>query len=179
MPGDEGIWALLIGDLAVFSVFFMTFAYYFRMERSVFAQAQTSLHLGVGLVSTVALLFSSALVAIGVHRARKGDASARGFFDAAILCGIAFIGIKIHDYYEKAAGGLSFMTNDFYLLYFAFTGIHLLHVLVGTCVLVAMRESVRRSKGNPSIVLVESGALFWHVVDLLWIVLFSLFYLAR
>ena len=179
MPGDEGIWALLAGDLTMFSILFMTFAYYFRYNRQLFIASQGSLHIGVGLFSTAILLASSAFVAIGVHRSRKADLTAVRFFDAAALCGIIFALLKIRDYHDKVSVGLSPMTNDYFLLYFTFTGIHLLHVVVGTCLLLAMRESVRRNRGNPSMALIESGALFWHVVDLLWIVLFSLFYLAR
>jgi nitric oxide reductase NorE protein len=180
MPGEEGVWGLIIGDLFVFSLFFLTTLYYRASEAEVFARSQLTLNLGFGLINTLLLLTSSLLVATGVHRVRSGRPLPSRFFGAAILCGLGFVAIKVVEYSEKIRAGLSFGTNDFYMLYFAFTGIHLFHVLIGLGVLTYLMKASRRPEAAMSnLMLIESGACFWHLVDLLWIVLFALFYLVR
>lgn len=85
---------------------------------------------------------------------------------------------KAFEWRTKLAEGLTPATNDFFMYYFVLTGIHLLHVVIGIGVLVLVRRiSQRPNLGVRAICAIESGATFWHLVDLLWIVLFALLYL--
>ena len=180
IPGEEGIWVLILGDLFVFSLFFLTFVYYRGQQFAVFEQSALMLNRGLGLANTILLLTSSLFVAMGVHRVRKGLPRAARCFSLAILCGLGFVVIKGIEYHAKFAHGTTVTTNDFFMLYFAFTGIHLLHVLVGLGVLSFLATSARATAMTPGRqMLIECGALFWHLVDLLWVMLFSLFYLLR
>ena len=97
----------------------------------------------------------------------------------AIVCGLTFCVIKFFDYRASVYAGITLNTNEFYTLYFMFTGIHLFHVIIGIGVLVYMYTiAAKRSAVTKSdIGMLESGGAFWHLIDILWIFLFALFYL--
>jgi nitric oxide reductase NorE protein len=138
------------------------------------------LNRGFGLLNTLLLLTSSLLVAIAVHRVRTRQAGATVMLNFAILFGLGFVGIKALEYSEKFRAGITVATSDFFMFYFAFTGIHLVHVMVGLGVLLFVRSAARDPQAaDKRMVLIECGATFWHMVDLLWIVLFALFYVLR
>lgn len=181
LPGEAGVWVLIVGDMAVFGIFFAVFSYYRGLDPATFAAAQAQLNQTYGVVNTLLLLASSWLVAIAVQTARAGEGSvAPRCFALAGLCGLGFGGIKIIEYSEKIAAGITLTTNDFFMYYYMFTGIHFFHLLVGLVVLLFLWRRARAGIRTPGdLVFLESGASYWHMVDLLWIVLFSLLYLLR
>ena len=160
-------------------MFFILIALGNKEQAEVFAHARAKLDLWVGIVNTLLLLTGSWLVALGVdlYRTRPGSAASR-YFSLAILCGVAFVANKSLEWGTKISAGITPATDHFFMYFFVFTGIHLLHVLVGIGVLFLLR-GVSRSPvvSARDIRTIESGATFWHLVDLLWIVLFALFYL--
>ncbi len=88
--------------------------------------------------------------------------------------------VKFFEYREKILAGFMLTTNDFYMYYYMFTGLHLMHVLLGMGVLTYLWTVARTGDFRPqNINVLESGASFWHMVDILWIVLFALLYLMR
>ncbi len=163
----------------IFTLFFLTFMYYRHAEAALFAASQAKVNVHFGLTNTILLLTSSLLVATGVQRVRAGLADAPWFFVGGGVCGLGFVVIKGFEYHQKIAAGITLNTNDFFMLYFVFTGIHLVHVLLGIGVLTLLTVTARRPDAATKMVLIESGAVFWHLVDLLWLVLFALFYLMR
>ena len=179
IPGEVGIWLFVAGDLVVFAVFFVVIALGHVEQPEVFAEARSSLDMWVGVLNTLLLLTGSWFVAVGVHQCRSTRRPmASHYFSLAIVCGVAFAANKTFEWGGNISAGLNPATNDFYMYFFIFTGIHLLHVIVGVGVLMLVR-SVSRRPGltRRDIATMESGATFWHLVDLLWIVLFALFYL--
>lgn len=111
-------------------------------------------------------------------RPRRRNLAAPYHFPAAIACGLGFVGNKVFEWNAKLSLGLSPETNDFFMYFFVFTGIHLLHVLVGLAVLCAILGTSRYGTLTPEQIRnLESGATFWHLVDMLWVVLFALLYL--
>jgi nitric oxide reductase NorE protein len=101
-------------------------------------------------------------------------------FRFALACGVGFSVVKIVEYTQKIRAGIVINSNDFYMYYYMFTGIHFLHVLIGMGVLAFMAHYASDGKFSAiKIGHIESGASFWHVVDLLWIALFALLYLLR
>jgi nitric oxide reductase NorE protein len=179
VPGEAGIWVLIIGDLMIFTLFFLTFIYYRHAEPALFAASQAKVNVHFGLTNTILLLTSSLLVASGVQGVRAGRPGAWGFFIGGGVCGLGFVVIKAFEYGQKISAGINLNSNDFFMLYFVFTGIHLVHVLLGIGVLTLLTVTARRPGAAGKMVLIESGAVFWHLVDLLWLVLFALFYLMR
>lgn len=179
VPGESGTWVFLFGDMLVFGAFFATFMVERANNPEQFDLARKTLHLGVGFTNTLVLLTSSLLVVITLRALRSGARHiARSATVAAMACGGVFIALKTFEYYSLVTGGHAVIANHFYLYYFVLTGIHLLHVCIGMAVLTFLLTQTRRHELGPTrMAVVEGGACFWHLVDLLWIVLFPLLYL--
>ena len=181
LPGEVGIWMFIAGDLIMFSLFFGTFVFYRSQNVELYIEAQNMLNQTYGLVNTLLMLTSSWFVAMAVKgaRLRKYEISSR-CFAMACVCGIGFVLVKYFEYGEKLQAGITLETNDYFMYYYLFTGIHLLHVFIGLGVLVFCYKTVHQTAFSAlQLTHVESGASFWHLVDMLWIVLFALLYLMR
>lgn len=181
MPGEEGIWVFIFGDMMVFSLFFITFLYYRGQNPDLFVTSQTHLNQAFGVLNTFFMLTSSWFVAMGVHAARKNLGKLTPIcFGLAFLCGLGFAIVKFLEYSEKIRAGITLNTNDFFMYYYMFTGIHFMHVMIGMGVLATLgRYSWSGNFDAVKLRNIESGASFWHLVDLLWIVLFALLYLVK
>jgi nitric oxide reductase NorE protein len=182
VPGEPGVWILLSGDLLVFTVVFVAYLQRRGTDADMFADSQSVLNRTFGAVNTVVLLTSSLLVVLAVRAVRSDrwrHLASRLMFGAAGV-GVCFVAIKATEYHEITAAGITPGTNEFFMYYFVLTGLHLAHVMVGLTVLSALTVLVR----NPvltrtQVAYVEGGACFWHLVDLLWIVIFPLLFLVR
>lgn len=179
LPGEIGVWLFIGADLIMFSVLFAAFLHVRAEQLSVFTAGSAQLSQVFGLVNTLLMLSSSWCVATGVKAARLHHRNvAIASFWGALACALGFWIVKLFEYAEKLGAGLTVSTNDFFMMYFVYTGIHLLHVTVGMGVLTLMLFSARAGTFNAvKLRNIESGASFWHLVDLLWIVLFPLLYL--
>ena len=178
LPGEEGVWVFIGGDLVVFALFFVAFAIARMNDPALFETSQATLDRGLGLLNTLILLTSSWFVARAVAKVRAGQLDARKYIFGAIALGLGFVVVKAVEYSAKISAGLTLNTNEFFIYYFMFTGIHLLHVLIGLGVLIFTASQFEQSgKMKGGIALIEGSGAFWHLVDLLWIVLFALFYL--
>lgn len=180
LPGEEGIWLFVIGDMIMFTALFAFFLHYRGQAPELFQRSHLALDQGLGLFNTGLMLTSSWCVAAAVRALRLGDRIIfRRLVTGAIVCGIGFGAVKYLEWSGKLAAGITFHTNDFFMFYFVLTGIHMGHVVIGTAILTALRRT-RWDGERPSGTMIrnfESGGLFWHLVDLLWIVLFALLYL--
>lgn len=164
--------------MLVFALLFGTFLYYRAQDPQLYLTHQSSLNQGYGLLNTLLMLSSSWLVALAVQAARAARAAATARLLAlGVLCGTAFVVAKAFEWGEKIGAGFTITSNDFFMYYYMLTGIHLLHVLIGIGVLLFLWHGVRKRNVAAEIGVLESGASFWHLVDLLWIVLFPLLYL--
>jgi nitric oxide reductase NorE protein len=114
-------------------------------------------------------LTSSLFVALAVKSVRSGTRSARSapaLIAAAALLGVGFIIVKGFEWSARFAAAQTIGTNDFFMFYFMYTGIHLLHVLLGLIVLTMLFLIARRPAADAGAVrLMESGGIFWHLVD--------------
>lgn len=181
IPGEVGVWVFVLGDLLVFGLFFSVYTYYRGLDPQLFAASQATLSQNYGALNTLILLFSSWFVVLGVIDAREGESRhAPRLFVLGFMCGLAFATVKFFEYRDKLNAGIGVSTNDFYMYYYIFTGLHLVHVLIGMGVLGFLWSLARKaSRSEADIKMIESGGVFWHMVDLLWIVLFPLLYLMR
>jgi nitric oxide reductase NorE protein len=181
LPGEAGVWVFIFGDLVVFSLFFILVMIEIGQEPEVYRESQGSLNQAFGLVNTLLMLSSSWCVALGLLAARKRRAAvASALYGCAVLCGLGFGVVKFFEWRSAFAAGHTVSTNNFFMYYFVFTGIHFMHVLIGMAVVAAMAIYTSRTNlGDRQLRMLESGSCFWHVVDVLWIILFALFYLIR
>jgi len=179
LPGEDGIWLFILGDMIVFGMFFVAFIFYRAQEPTLFDASQARLNADLAVVNTLLLLTSSLFVVLAVESVRRDlVARARRLLIVAWLCGAGFVVIKVIEYREKSAQGINLLTDDFFMYYYMYTGIHLVHVLLGLAFLAWLIAKCRTATAadTPSF---EVGASFWHMVDLLWIMLFPLLYLVK
>ena len=173
VPGEAGLWVFLIGDMTLFGLFFVGFVAQMSHQREVWVTSAARLHQGLGTVNTVVLLVSSYLVsrAIASWNARVFNRTRTLLICAAAL-GTFFGLTKVVEYVLLVREGISPTTNLFFTYYFVLTGIHLLHVVIGVSILLVCARRVQ-AKTTRS---VEGSASYWHMVDILWVVLFPLLY---
>lgn len=180
VPGEAGLWVFILGDMAIFALFFGTILVTRGQQPELFRASQHELHPLLALVNTLLLLTGSLLVVRGVARVRAGAAGASRFFGATVACAVGFAVIKVTEYYLLLQDGHTATTDDFFMYYFVFTGIHLVHLVIGAALLVALAVVTRRPEVSVGrIRVVEAVGCYWHMVDGLWLLLFPLLYLVR
>jgi nitric oxide reductase NorE protein len=181
LPGVEGIWALIGADAVIFAVLFGSFMQERLHSPGVFEVSRHTLNMNLGGLDTLILLTSSWMVALAIQ-ALKGDLVDRvpRYLLAGVLTGLLFMVSKSIEYFQKITHGITPATNSFFMWYFTLTGIHLFHVVLGTALLTFVWTRSRGGRYRSSNRAVpECVASFWHLVDLLWIVLFPLLYLMK
>lgn len=184
IPGEPGIWVFVLFDMLIFAEMFVIFAWYRAENGELFRVSQDKLIPLFGLVYTLLLLTSSWCIVSAVVATRKRLlATASKLVSVGIALGAAFVALKLVEYGVKFASGVTPQTDDFFMFYFVVTVVHLLHTFVGLGVLVYMRQMIKSLTGPPpsggprTMRVIEVSAIYWHMVDLLWIVIFAIFYL--
>jgi nitric oxide reductase NorE protein len=179
MPGQGAMWVLVMIEAMTFSAYFVVYAVYFRWSPEAFLKAQSELNLSFGVLNTIILLTSSWSMATCVQLARGGH------YRAAIrncllttLGGVVFTVLKLYEWSIEIGKGMYFSTNEFFSYYYFLTGMHLLHVFVGFIALGVVYYQLQ-SPARRSQELIETGATYWHLVDFLWVIIFTLLYVMR
>lgn len=181
IPGDQGIFLFVLADMSMFGLFFSSFVYERLKNISLFNSSQALLDSNLGAFNTLVLLTSSWFVVLAIKSIKHGKESYSSWFILlAFISGAIFVAVKFYEYGAKFSAGISMLTNDFFMFYFILTGIHFIHVIAGMIVLVVLWCNARKGLyHNDSLKGLESGATYWHMVDLLWIMIFPLLYLMR
>ncbi|MBR0724580.1 cytochrome c oxidase subunit 3 family protein [Bradyrhizobium manausense] len=173
LPGDPMIWVLIFSELAAFGLFLGAFMVARAIHPAVFASGQATLDSHLAGLNTLVLVTSGWAAARATASARASQRqTARRWLFGAMALGTLFIAIKLFEYAGEIALGNGLETSPFFTLYFLLTGFHLLHVGLGIVILAVV------SRGA-NVTGVETGAAFWHMVDLLWIVMFPIIYLVQ
>ncbi|MBJ8345195.1 cytochrome c oxidase subunit 3 [Antrihabitans sp. YC2-6] len=180
-PGEPGMWVIIFGDIFIFVGLFCMFLWYRSQDPPGFDAAQQMLSPGVGLVETLVLLTSSLAVVRAVASARTGNARAsRQAITIAMALGAVFVVAKTLEWWSKVDAGFTPHTNTFFMLYFVLTGLHLGHVFVGLFFLSLVRNLTGKAvAGQHDFGYLEGAGIFWHMVDLIWLLLFPLIYLVH
>jgi len=182
VPGEPGIWILIFGDMIVFTVLFAVYLNRRGHNEALFAQSQAALNQTLGAVNTLVLLSSSMLIVLAAlaFRSEQWRHVTARLTVAAAAVGSCFVVVKVFEYHEKVAAGLTPSTNEFFMYYFVLTGLHLAHVVIGLIVLTVLSRLARKPAPTPThIAFFEGGACFWHMVDLLWLIIFPLIFLVH
>lgn len=168
LPGDLMIWVLIVSEILVFGAGLLAFLGMRAMDPVSFATDQAQLNRVAGAANTIVLVTSGYCAARAVHSARH----MRYWLIGAIVFGVVFLVVKWLEYAEKARLGIGIETSDFFTFYYLLTGFHALHVVAGLVIFgLLMRWHTPRN--------LEAGTAFWHMVDLIWILLFPIIYLVR
>ncbi len=181
VPGESGLWLLIFGEMTFFAALFASFLYYRAFDAAGFAAGQAELSKAIGVANTLLLLTSSLFVAHGVNAARRGDTRlAPRLFALGLACAAGFAALKGLEYSTLFARGIAVGDHVFYAFYFGLTVLHLGHVVIGSIFLgLLMAFTARPLAKSSHFALVEGAGVFWHMVDLLWIVIFALVYLVE
>jgi nitric oxide reductase NorE protein len=178
LPGNAGMWLFVIGDLFIFGAYFVIFMVHRHWDPAGFLASQRHLNLGAGVLNTLVLLTSSYFVAQAVGATRRRDIRrASLLLNGAGACALVFIAIKAYEWTRLMHEGYTFAHNNFFMFFFALTGVHLFHILMGFVVLGVVRHELHTQQARGRVV--EAGAIYWHMVDLIWVVLFALLYVMR
>jgi nitric oxide reductase NorE protein len=176
---EDGVWLFVLGDLLIYGLLFVLYAHAAGTNTESFRAGQALLSRPIAFANTLVLLTGSWFVARALWSLRAGEfvRSERGV-RGAIVCALAFIALKIIEYGTQIYQGWYLTSSDFLMYYFVLTSIHLLHVVAGVLVLMLMLRLVRaRANSEHALRTFTGGAVFWHLVDLLWLMLFPLLYL--
>ena len=184
-PGDFGVWIIIYIELITFGLFFVGFAFSRREEIEIFNNSQLLLDQRFGFVNTILLLTSSYFIVKATQIIKRINTKeschlAANYIVSAIGFGGIFLIIKIIEFADKYQQGINLSTNTFFMFYFILTMFHFMHVVLGMIILFNLYVNTKNGlyTGEQHRGL-ESGASYWHMVDLLWIVLFPLIYIIR
>jgi len=189
----QGVWVFLVTEILMFGGLFVAYAIYHSMYPEVFKAGSKFVDWRMGATNTVVLITSSLTMALGIYYIQKGrNKIAAANLAFTLLCGAMFMVIKYFEYSHKLHEGLAPSRYFSYegemvpngMLYFGFyytmTGLHGLHVLVGMGLITWCLIRTLRGDFEPKYyTAVEGVGLFWHLVDLIWIYLFPMFYLLK
>lgn len=168
----------ILADMIVFAMLFVGFMVERGGQVALFDRSAASLDVGLGILNTLILVTSGLFVVLAVNAAKAGQArEMRRWLLVSFVTGAGFGVSKAIEYGDKLSHGITMHTNDFYMFYYALTGAHFLHFLGGMVVLAYLWFRARQGVDSPLCSLTESGALYWHMVDLLWIFIFPMLYL--
>ena len=190
-----GMWVFLSTEVLFFGGMFMTYTLNRSTYPDAFAKASTSIGLPLGTVNTIVLIASSLTMAMSVWASQVGKKKLlTTMLILTLILGSVFLGIKGVEYHEKfvehhvpglnynfepgASVGLNAHTQLFFSLYFAMTGLHALHMIVGAGLLIWLIKQSLHGRFTPEYSTpVDLIGLYWHFVDIVWIFLFPLLYL--
>ncbi|GFE56840.1 cytochrome c oxidase subunit 3 [Geobacter sp. AOG1] len=184
-----GMWLFLFTELLLFGGLFLLYAAYLARYPREFGTAGGQMHLGFGTLNTVILITSSLLVAMAVTAIqRNARRMVLWLLGGTVLCAAVFLFNKYLEWSDEIGKGIYPNSpklvaappgeSVFFSLYYLTVGLHGLHVLIGGTLLTLVAVRVQRGTIHAGdYVLLENGALYWHLVDLVWIFIFPLYYL--
>lgn len=184
-----GMWLFLFTELLLFGGLFLVYMVYRYLNQDAFLLASFNLNVWLGTINTLILLTSSMTIAMAITALQKGDVKLSITLSwLTILAALGFLTIKYFEWSAKFEHGLfpgmehysSLPSGErlYFYLYFFMTGLHALHVIVGGVFIGFVIRLMRKGRVNKDRVsLLENSGLYWHLVDLIWIYLYPLFYL--
>ncbi|AEA69479.1 MULTISPECIES: cytochrome c oxidase subunit 3 family protein [Pseudomonas] len=179
LPGDLAMWFFILAELSVFALLILTFTVAQALYPQTFSEGRQLLDRSTGLAMTLSLLTAGLFAALAQEQVRQDrPRRAASLLSVALLLACGYVGIKLTEYAHLLANGLGMEHNTFFTLYWILTAFHFLHVLLGMVILAWLAEGCRRRRyGSQRNSGLESGVLYWHMVDLVWVLLFPVVYI--
>ena len=185
-----GMWLFIFTELLLFGALFIIYSIYRFKNQEAFHLAGAELNTTVGALNTVILLVSSMTIAMATSALQKKNKSLAIFLvEVTFILGVIFLVNKYFEWGVKFDHGIwpgsEYLIENlsqgeilFFGLYFVMTGLHALHIIIGLVIMGYAISGISKGKVNPERPsLLDNGGLYWHLVDLIWIFLFPLFYL--
>lgn len=179
MPGNMAVWILIYAEVTEFALFFIVFLIVRSHNPEIFQQGPAQLNTLAGVLNTLTLITSSFFMAKAVHAIKIGQKEqCLKWLWLVLAAGVVYCCIKTWEYHTNSVAGLTIRTNPYFSLYYYLTFNHLLHVLVGMATLlwVTIRAHFNAYSADDHEGL-EGAACYWHMIDLVWIIIFPLLYI--
>lgn len=177
-PGGILMWIIIYLELLTFGIALIAMAFYSKEESEVFHSSRLLLNTTIGTINTLFLITSGFFMAQSVHFLKENKIEKSSLYvKLAILGGFLFLGLKAFEYYDKFNDGLTIGYNTFFSFYWMLTLFHVVHVIVGIVILVFAQRDLIKNKKQANVEDFEASATFWHMCDLIWLLLFPIIYL--
>ncbi len=177
-PGGILIWIIIFLELFTFAAALIAMVFYGKQEAELFHNSRLQLNATYGMLNTIFLLTSGYFMAVSVAELkRKNIEKFKKLLLLTMFFGILFLILKTIEYNGKIAEGLDISYNTFFTFYWMLTLFHVIHVLVGLVILTSVYFGIKKKNSTTTIEDVEASAAFWHMCDLIWILLFPVIYL--
>jgi len=175
-PGGILMWILIFLELFTFGIAIIVLVASSKENLEAFKTSATHLNTTYGAINTLFLLTSGFFMATSLHFFKRNNLKkAKLYLNLTILGGILFLFLKSVEYHEKIALGYVLGYDTFFNFYWLLTAFHVIHVLVGLVILTSLKKSIK--KGKTLLEDFEASAAFWHMCDLIWLLLFPVLYL--
>ena len=175
LHGRMGMWVLLAGEVLIFGGLITTYVL-LRLAHPEWSESASHTVNAAGAFNTFVLLTSSYWVVLAHQAAEEGQAKrASKLLWYTVACGLVFLGVKAYEYSHEISAGFLPATNLFWSFYYFMTALHGLHVVAGMAVMAWVASSAKTAESPRR---VEYVGMYWHLVDIVWIFLFPLLYLA-
>lgn len=172
------MWIIILLELITFGIGLITMVVLSRSEPDLFHQMSGKLNTLLGSINTVVLLTSGFFMARSLHFFREVKfLKSKLYMQLTLVSGSLFIFIKAFEYNQKFVEGITLGSNTFMNFYWMLTGFHLVHVLVGIIILATFYGSIQKRPEKINRLDFEAAASFWHMCDLIWLILFPILYL--
>jgi len=177
-PGGILMWIIIYLELFTFGMALIAMVYYGSQEPEIFHNSRLLLNPTYGMFNTIFLLTSGFFMAVAVKELKdKNKEKSKKYLLLTMFFGVLFLGLKSIEYYDKIEAGLSMSYNTFFSFYWMLTLFHVIHVIVGLVILISVYFGVKKEKNTTEIEDVEASGAFWHMCDLIWLLLFPVIYL--
>ncbi len=178
-PGGILIWMIILVEVLTFTISLIVFAFLRKDAVTVFNQSQALLNIPLGTINTMVLLTSGFFMAEALHKLKIGDnVKSKFYLRITIFLGVTFLALKSFEYISKIEHGIGLSYNTFFTFYWMLTGFHFIHVLFGVLLLSYIYIRIKKGYYTKNNFLdVETSASFWHMCDLIWMLLFPTLYL--
>ena len=177
-PGGILLWIIIFLELITFGIALLAMVYSAKQDPILFHESRLQLNVTFGTINTAFLLTSGFFMANTVHELKQNeDSKAKKYLLVTMLFGLLFLILKAIEYSLKIEAGLVMGTNTFFSFYWMLTLFHVIHVIVGLIILVSVYWGLKKENGSIQMEDVEASAAFWHMCDLIWLLLFPVIYL--
>jgi len=177
-PGGILMWIIVFLELITFGMALIAMAVYSKQEPQIFHNSRLLLNTTFGAINTVFLITSGFFMVLSVQYFKENKLDkTKIYLKLTILGGLLFLALKGLEYYQKMEAGLTIGFDTFFTFYWMLTLFHVIHVVVGLVILFSVHIALNKKKSNLKLEDFEASATFWHMCDLIWLLLFPLIYL--
>ena len=174
--GRLGVWWVVASEIVIFGGILASYVM-FRLAHDAWTVQAANTNTTIGAINTFVLLTSSLFAVLGHANAVDGNGKRAAFFlRLTALGGAIFIAIKSYEWYTEISHGFTITSNTFWSFYYTAAGLHALHVIAGAIIMLFV---ARKAAKNIDLHHVELIGIYWHFVDIVWIFLFPLLYIAK